>query len=365
MTLDSWQQSTIGELCEMVKGSAPISKTKPGQFPLVTTGEERKTADHYQFDTTAVCVPMISSTGHGHASLKRVQYQEGKFALSNLLTALIVREQASLSPRFLHLYLNYFKDKLIVPLMAGAANMSITVGRLATVPVRFPLLEEQERILRTLDEANELRRLRAQADRRTADLIPAIFHEMFGDPVNNPKKWRVKPFGEVTQNQDGRRKPVKSDVRAHRQGQYPYYGASGIIDYVDEYIFDETALLVAEDGANLVARSTPIAFIATGKYWVNNHAHVVTEKEEAKLEYLRFSLELRSLKDFVTGSTQPKLNQARLNLIPIPLPPLSLQQQFADRVAEVRALEESQAASRERLDDLFQSLLHRAFTGEL
>jgi type I restriction enzyme M protein len=176
---------SLGELCTLVKGISPISKSLPGAYPLVTTGEDHKTADNFQFDGEAVCIPLISSTGHGHASLKRVHYQTGKFALSNLLAAALVKDTSVLSGRFLARYLTYTKDRLIVPLMTGAANMSISIDRLATVPVDFPPLAEQERIVRLLDEADVLRRLRAQADHRTAALIPALFSQMFGDPQMN------------------------------------------------------------------------------------------------------------------------------------------------------------------------------------
>jgi type I restriction enzyme S subunit len=151
------QRAPLSELCRLVKGASPISKTPPGPFPLVTTGEDRKTANSFQFDTEAVCVPLISSTGHGHASLKRIHYQSGKFALANLLAAALVKDDSALSPKFLARYLNFTKDRLIVPLMTGAANMSISIDRLATVPVVFPQLPEQERIVQVLNEADELR----------------------------------------------------------------------------------------------------------------------------------------------------------------------------------------------------------------
>lgn len=247
----------------------------------------------------------------------------------------------------------------------GATIPHISKNALTTLPVPVLPLAEQERIVKLLDEADELRKLRAQADRRAAALIPALFHEMFGDPVKNGKGWPVKPFGELASNQDGRRKPVKASDREDRKGSFPYYGASGIIDYVDDFIFDETALLIGEDGANLLARSTSIAFMASGKYWVNNHAHVVTYNGNADLIYLCQALNLRDLSDYVTGSAQPKLNQANMNRIPIPVPPLSHQREFAQRVTEIRAFETAQATSRTRLDALFQSMLHRAFNGEL
>ena len=229
----------------------------------------------------------------------------------------------------------------------------------------LPPLVEQERIVKLLDEADGLRKLRSQSDHRTATLIHSLFQEMFGDPGTNSKGWPVKSFGDLASNQDGRRKPVKASDRAERKGEYPYYGASGIIDYVEEYLFDETALLIGEDGANLLARSTPIAFLAHGKYWVNNHAHVVTDNGKADLNYLCVALNLLDLKDYVTGSAQPKLNQANMNRMPIPVPPLPLQKEFAARVSEIRAMQTKQATSRRRLDDLFASLLHCAFNGEL
>lgn len=264
---------------------------------------------------------------------------------------------------------NYLRSPSVLAVvsnaMAGANLPRIGQDALLGIPVPVPPLAEQERIVKLLDETDDLRKLRAQADRRTAALIPALFHQMFGDPATNSKGWPVKPFGELASNQDGRRKPVRASDRAKRKGKFPYYGASGIIDYVEAYLFDETALLIGEDGANLLARSTPIAFLAHGKYWVNNHAHVVTDNGNADLNYLCAALNLRDFADYVTGSAQPKLNQANLNRMPIQVPPVPLQKEFAQRVTEIRGLEAEQAASGRRFDDLFQSLLHRAFNGEL
>ena len=136
-----------------------------------------------------------------------------------------------------------------------------------------------------------------------------------------PKGWKVISFADLTNNHDGRRIPVKASDRQATQGSYPYYGASGIIDFVNEYLFDGEYLLIAEDGANLLTRSTPIAFRARGKFWVNNHAHVVTCTDATSYSYLEFYLNSISLAPFVTGSAQPKLTQRSLNALPIPLAP--------------------------------------------
>jgi len=278
----------------------------------------------------------------------------------------ILRPTDKLMPQFLSYYMRSPDQQVLVGNnQIGGTRQAVTKGMLLNWEIHLPPLAEQGRIVKLLNEAGELRKLRVKADRHTTDLIPSLFHDMFGAPGTNSKGWPVKPFGDLASNQDGRRKPVKASDRAGRKGEYPYYGASGIIDYIEEYLFDETALLIGEDGANLLARSTPIAFLAYGKYWVNNHAHVVTDNGKADLNYLCVALNLRDLTDYVTGSAQPKLNQANMNRMPIPVPPLPLQKEFAARVSEIHAVQDEQSASHRRLNDLFQSLLHRAFNGEL
>ena len=130
-----------------------------------------------------------------------------------------------------------------------------------------------------------------------------------------PLGWTISCFGDITFNRDPERVPLSVDVRRNRQGSYDYYGASGVIDQIDDFLFDKPLLLIGEDGANLVNRSTPIAFIARGKYWVNNHAHVIDGINEALLLYLSIYINSISLKPYITGTAQPKMNQAKMNSI--------------------------------------------------
>jgi len=188
---------------------------------------------------------------------------------------------------------------------------------------------------------------------------------MFGDPVTNPKGWDVKPLSFVCSNYDSKRIPLKMSDRAKRNGPYPYYGASGIIDYIDEYIFDGKYLLIGEDGANLVARSTPIAFLATGKFWVNNHAHVVGYNGQAVLEFLEMFFSFIDLKPFISGSAQPKLTRRKLDSIPVPIPPMELQNKYIKAIDILNSLVKTQIHSRNSTADLFNSLTQRAFRGEL
>ena len=120
---------------------------------------------------------------------------------------------------------------------------------------------------------------------------------------------------------DSRRIPLSNTERNKRQGKYPYYGASGIIDYIDDFIFDGEYLIISEDGENLRSRKTPIAFLASGKFWVNNHAHIVLGKKGIlNTNYLRLFISSNKLNDFISNSSQPKLSQTNLKLIPIPIP---------------------------------------------
>lgn len=141
-----------------------------------------------------------------------------------------------------------------------------------------------------------------------------------------PKDWEVVKLENAIVFLDNKRKPIKSEDRSKRSGVYPYYGASGVIDYIDDYIFDDNLILLGEDGANVIARSTPLAFKVTGKIWVNNHAHVLKPKKDYDLDYLVNFLESIKYDKYNTSKAQPKLNKDVCARIPILKP--SFKEQF-------------------------------------
>jgi len=134
------------------------------------------------------------------------------------------------------------------------------------------------------------------------------------------------PMGDVAINHDSRRRPVTKAAR--ESGEIPYYGASGIVDYVSDFIFDGDYLLVSEDGANLLARSTPIAFTSSGKSWINNHAHVLELGTYAERRFLEFYLNSIDLAPYISGAAQPKLSKANLNRIQVPQPSVAEQERI-------------------------------------
>lgn len=180
-------------------------------------------------------------------------------------------------------------------------------------------------------------------------------------------------FGELLITRDSERVPVSVSDRNKRAKIYDYYGASGIIDKIDDYLFDDELLLIGEDGANLLSRSTPIAFIAKGKYWVNNHAHVLDACCNLNLNYICYHINAISLAPYVTGTAQPKMNQENMNAIWIALPPLEEQHRIVAKIEELLPYVDRYAVAYAKLEQvnakfpesMKKSILQYAIQGKL
>ncbi len=188
-------------------------------------------------------------------------------------------------------------------------------------------------------------------------------------PFGIPASWKWVRFGHVTLNRDAERIPLSKGQRSRLAKNFDYYGASGIIDKVDKYLFDKPLLLVGEDGANLLARSTPIAFIASGKYWVNNHAHVIDTIEFDLLKYLETFINAIPLTPYITGTAQPKMNQEKMNGIVVALPPLAEQKRIVAKIDELFAIADSMGDAADGLSSvakrLDKKILDLAIRGKL
>lgn len=177
----------------------------------------------------------------------------------------------------------------------------------------------------------------------------------------NDSRWtgyESVPLGEATSSLDSRRRPVKSADR--KSGPYPYWGASGVVDWVDDYIFEGMTLLVSEDGENLRTRKEPIVFLASGKYWVNNHAHVLLAKEGFDLRFLAYAVANTDIAGYLTGSTQPKLTAGNLAKIKIPGPPLNEQRRVAEVLGGLDDLIDTNVSLLQTAKELAKSLLLKA-----
>jgi type I restriction enzyme S subunit len=153
-----------------------------------------------------------------------------------------------------------------------------------------------------------------------------------------PCDWEVVRLNDSVMFLDSQRIPIKDSDRKKMTGHYPYYGASGIIDYVDKYIFDDDLILLGEDGANIIDRSSELAFVIHGKCWINNHAHVLKPNEDFNIDYLANYLESLKYDQYNTGTAQPKLNRDKCGIIPIVKPPLEEQKLIAQALSDVDAV---------------------------
>lgn len=202
---------------------------------------------------------------------------------------------------------------------SGVTRFNLSKKRLEGVSIPVPPLEVQREIARILDQFTTLEaELEAELEARRTQYEHYRNHLLSYDSLATCGPVDMVELGSVVTLLDSRRIPLKKGDRV--SGEYPYYGASGIVDYVDSYIFDEDLLLVSEDGANLKARTKPIAFSTSGRVWVNNHAHVLKVESSFYQKFLEEYLNSLDLEPYLVGSTQPKLNQSGLLSIPVPLP---------------------------------------------
>jgi type I restriction enzyme S subunit len=278
--------------------------------------------------------------------------------------------------RFLEGNFNYLQRTA-----TGATIPHVSKDALNGLYIPVPPLTEQERIVKLLDEAEELRKLRAQADRRTAALIPSLFHDMFGDPISDPKGYKVARLEEVT---------TRITDGVHLKPNYtmtgiPFISVKNIT--TGQLTFDDCKFISAEDHQKFTKRCKAeyldILYTKVGATY--GRPALVDTKTEFSIyvsvclikpmkdvidpHFLEVALGTPAVKSqadrSIKGIGVPDLHLDQIQKFLLPLPPLSLQKEFAVRVSDIRALQAEQAASRRRLDDLFHSMLHRAFQGEI
>ena len=190
--------------------------------------------------------------------------------------------------------------------------------------------EPASQLLRRISEEKETLIAQGKIKRPKKSDAPNSAQEF---PFEIPDSWEWVTIGDLLINRDSERIPIASKIRDKQTNKiYDYYGAAGVIDKVDSYIFSEKLLLIGEDGANLLTRSKNNAFFAEGKYWVNNHAHVLDCSDKSVLQFVSVVINASSLEEYITGTAQPKLSQDNLNKILIPLPPLAEQQRIVSAI---------------------------------
>ncbi|BEH09868.1 restriction endonuclease subunit S [Geobacter sulfurreducens subsp. ethanolicus] len=299
-----------------------------------------------------------------------------------------LRPDPAHNPTFIHYLLHAYDLLKVYYGMGSGLRQNLDFRDFKRLELCIPPREEQDRIANFLDQktseideaiAKKQRLIELLKEQKTILINQAVTKGLNPDvPMRDsgvewigevPAHWEIKKIKASLSNLDHRRIPLSSPERGKMiERIYDYYGASGVIDKVDDYIFDESLILVAEDGANLVMRNLRLAFIATGKYWVNNHAHIL-KPIEGDIEYLCNALECVDYNPFITGAAQPKLTKDAIKNIYLPCPPKNEQKQIAEKLSVLNQQVTDQQNLVEKeiglLNELKQSLIASAVTGKI
>ncbi|HEM4817631.1 TPA: restriction endonuclease subunit S [Streptococcus suis] len=260
-------------------------------------------------------------------------YPDNKIYLNSFSFGIRFNSDFELLPEFSkYLFRSYTFRKQIEKTASGVTRYNIS--KVAFKKIKVPVLPKkiQEEIVKILDKfTGYVTELTAELTAELTDRQKqySFYRDKLLSFEDEVYQVEWKTLGEVAENLDYLRKPVTKGSRS--SGIYPYYGASGIVDYVDDYIFDGDYLLVSEDGANLIARKTPIAFSVTGKSWINNHAHVLKFESDIDRKYVSYYLNHIDLTPYISGAAQPKLNQQNLNSIKLAYP----KQEVRNKIVQV------------------------------
>ena len=315
-------------------GRKPVKATLrvAGQTPYYGANNIQDYVEGYTHDGEFV---LIAEDGSASLENYSIQYARGRFWANNHVH--VVRGKEGLNTRFLYHYLHIVN---FIPFLSGGGRAKLTKGKLVDIPLPIPCPENPEK---SLEIQAEIVRILDAMTSHTAELTAELTlrkkqYNYYRDKLLSFEDGEVewKKIGELAENLDSKRKPITSGLR--ESGSIPYYGASGIVDYVKDYIFDGDYLLVSEDGANLLARNTPIAFSIGGKSWVNNHAHILRFDTYAERRYIEYYLNSIDLTPYISGAAQPKLNKRNLEGILVPNPKIEQKEKIVQLLDKFDAL---------------------------
>ena len=258
---------------------------------------------------------------------------------------------------------------------AGATRNALTKVMIENFEIKAPEIDDQVEIASILSSLDDKIELNLQMNQTLEAMAQAIFKEWFvnfnfpgfdEELVDGlPKGWRLGKLNEVAVNFDSKRIPLSSRERAEKKGIYPYYGAASILDYVDEFIFDGTYLLMGEDGTVVTSEGFPVLQYVWGKFWVNNHTHVLQGKVPFSTEYLFLLLSKTQITHIITGAVQPKINQGNMNKIECVIPPKEILEDFQNIIQPLFEKRKTMEDENITLISLRDSLLPKLMTGKI
>ena len=370
--MEEWKEYKLGDLCNIFTGKKDVNQTtSDGLYPFFSCAPTPYKSKDYLYDGEAIIV-----AGNGSFT-GRVSSYIGKFDLYQRTYACV-----PIMENFDFHYLYYYMKACFEPKFMGGTRGSsipyIVKGDLLDFIVALPSLTSQRiiaNILKSLDDKIEVnRRINENVEQQARALFKSWFvdFEPFkdGEFVESelgmiPEGWRVGTLFDVAEIFDKQRKPLSGKEREGMKRLYPYYGATSCMDYVDNYLFDGIYTLIGEDGSVAKEDGLPYMQYVWGKFWVNNHAHILQGKNGFSTEMIYVFLSITNIQHLVTGAVQAKLSQANMQKIVLAIPPMIVLNQvrpIIDSMYETRRERENESR---RLAELRDTLLPRLMSGEI
>ncbi len=369
-----WEQKKLGDECNFFSGGTPLTTNRSyydGNIPFIRSAELSEYTTELK----------ISQDGLNNSSAKLVQKGDLLYALYGATSgavsiskidgainqAILCIKSDNINLEFLEKILIKNKENIIKTyLQGGQGNLSSNI--IKGLKYNLPSKEEQEKIASFLSLIDDKISLQGEKVEALKDYKKGMMQKIFSrklrfkdDDGRDYPEWEEKKLVDIAECLDNKRKPLNSKERVEMKGSIPYYGANGVVDFVNDYIFDEDIILLAEDGGNFDDFATkPIAQFVTGKSWVNNHAHVLRAKYNA--EFLFYSLVHKDIRKYINGTSRAKLNKSDMLDIVVNVPKsLKEQKKIADTLRAIYSKIEKEQEKLDYLNEYKKGLLQQMF----
>ena len=376
-----WIECTLEDIGEIVGGATPSTKREDyygGDIPWITPKDlstfkgryisngERNITEEGLASCSAQMMPPNTVLFTSRAPIGYVAIAAQSVCTNQGFKSIVVNENAD--PLFVYYLLKHNKDA-IEAMGSGTTFKEVSGKTMRSVKVRIPSdVDYQKRIATLLNSIDTKIEINEQINDNLQQQAQALYNQCFPYGVDDdlPIGWRIGTVGEIIEIHDYKRIPLSGAERAKMEKKtYPYYGAAALMDYVDDYIFDGKYLLLGEDGTVVDEAGYPILQYVWGKFWVNNHAHILTGKLGFNVESLYMLFKQTPVKAIVTGAVQPKISQANLRSIQVVIPPQKLLVDYNNQIAPLFALLRTNEEANKFLAALRDTLLPKLMSGEI